>query len=529
MTKKLEKVEQERLREQERLDSAKSQAKRNELGQFATPPTLAGQIAASALQYLPDQAGLRFLDPSVGTGAFFAALKREAEHHKFKWAVGVEVDSEVVRAARRLWSGFNLEVEEGSFLALLPPKEKAHRANLVLANPPYVRHHHIDPSEKQSLKKRAEELLGSSVSGLAGLYVHFVLQAHLWLDDGAVCAWLLPSEWMDVNYGAALRSYFTKKVTLLRVHRFEAADTQFTDALVSSSVVFFRNTVPASAATCAFTSGPSLAQPTQTWSVSLSHLGSADKWGQLFAGRPRTSTKNVAKGPAMVLGDFMSVRRGIATGANGFFIRPKAEFERLGIDGKFLRPVLPPSRELKTSTIARRKDGYPDIEVPLALLDCALPEAEVKARHPQLWAYLSSPEGQEARQGYLTRNRMPWYSQEQRPRSPFVVTYMGRGTTKKSPFRIFWNQSDATATNVYLLLLPKPAFEKVLSESPDAGRKVLSFLESRTPQELVGLGRVYGGGLHKLEPKELGRLDISELVSELGMDSETKAQQTLAL
>jgi hypothetical protein len=31
------------------------------------------------------------------------------------------------------------------------------------------------------------------------------------------------------------------------------------------------------------------------------------------------------------------------------------------------------------------------------------------------------------------------------------------------------------------------------------------------PEELLGEGRVYGGGLHKLEPKELANVDASAI------------------
>lgn len=46
---------------------------------------------------------------------------------------------------------------------------------------------------------------------------------------------------------------------------------------------------------------------------------------------------------------------------------------------------------------------------------------------------------------------------------------------------------------------------------------MLEFLEQTDLSELLGHGRVYGGGLHKLEPRELARLDASRLVGELGL------------
>jgi hypothetical protein len=52
---------------------------------------------------------------------------------------------------------------------------------------------------------------------------------------------------MDVNYGRVLKRYLTERVTLRRIHRFDASDVQFDDALVTSAVVVFENTPPGGA------------------------------------------------------------------------------------------------------------------------------------------------------------------------------------------------------------------------------------------------------------------------------------------
>ena len=51
----------------------------------------------------------------------------------------------------------------------------------------------------------------------------------------------LESEFMDVNYGDAIREFLLSRVALQRIHRFDPSDVQFDDALVSSVVVFFKN------------------------------------------------------------------------------------------------------------------------------------------------------------------------------------------------------------------------------------------------------------------------------------------------
>ena len=83
---------------------------------------------------------------------------------------------------------------------------------------------------------------------------------------------------------------------------------------------------------------------------------------------------------------------------------------------------------------------------------------------------------------------------------------MGREKSNGNPFRFFWNRSTRpeTAANVYLLLYPKGEMKATLAARPDLYPIVFSRLfQSLTGEHLIKEGRVYGGGLHKMEPKEL--------------------------
>lgn len=519
--KNIKEIEAKRQADQVRLDQAKSAKERNELGQFATPPELALDIARDAWGLLRRRTDkVRFLDPGIGTGSFYAALRQVFPADKVAGAAGVEVDSRFVSTARKLWKDTGLSVKQGDFTKQKPPKE-AERFNLVLTNPPYVRHHHLEREEKERLQGEVARM-GIKISGLAGLYCYFMLLCDRWMADDGIAAWLVPSEFMDVNYGTALKEYLTRHVTLLKIHRFSPSDVQFADALVTSAIVVFKKAKPNGRRPVKFSYGGSLLKPTVQERVPLAELVGTQKWTNHPAG---TGNGKQTDASELTLGDVFTIKRGLATGANQFFILPKERAKKL-VPSRFLRPILPSPRYLPDLVIEADDEGYPQIEQPLALIDCDLTEDEVQDRYPEFWSHLEDGKKNEIHSRYLTRGRSPWYSQEKRPAAPFLCTYMGRN--REQPFRFIWNKSQATAANVYLLLYPKEPLAAVLEEKPELYPVVFKFLQAISPENFLGEGRVYGGGLFKMEPKELARLSAEPLLKTAGLAGSFARQQQLA-
>jgi adenine-specific DNA-methyltransferase len=503
-------IERSRLKIQESLDATKTRDARRKLGQFATPSSLATEMLQYAHSFFSPNPEIHFLDPAFGTGVFYSSLLNVFSQANIRKAVGFEIDEDYWRASMELWNGDSLlELRLYDFTRVSPPKSEKEKFNLVICNPPYVRHHNMTASEKRRLMNLVNRAVGIRPSGYSGLYCYFLMLSHCWVATNGLAGWLVPSEFMDVNYGRQVKEYLLNQVTLLRIHRFNPSEVQFEDALVSSAVVWFEKRNPPPDHAVEFTYGGTLLQPATSERIPVERLKQFPKWPRL----PVISCNQISDYLPMRLGDFFKIKRGIATGANSFFVLTQERAAKLQIPAEFLKPVLPPPRWFNVDIVETDSEGNPVLEQKSFLLSCNLSEEVIKTTYPSLWNYLKYGVEQKINERYICRHRSPWYSQENRPPAPLLFNILGRPEgTRHKPYRFILNKSLATATNVYLMLYPKPNLKGMLERDPYLLESIWRVLNCIPLGELLKEGRVYGGGLYKLEPNELAHVASDELI-----------------
>lgn len=495
-------LESERLIRQKNVDSWKSQLERNILGQFSTPFTLAEQILVYALKQVQEQEKLNFLEPACGSGVFISSLIRKSLQNYSLTCV--EIDNAYANICEEVFSDYEIDFFKGDYFDFLKHNKNVGKYNCLVTNPPYIRHHHIESDTKRNLQTLVYQLLNIQVSGLSGLYVYYILLAHITLNEGAIASWLIPSEFLFTNYGRALREYLLEYVSLIRIHRFNADDVQFEDALVSSCVITYCKRKPKDTHGFTFTFG-SYNNPDFHREILISEINASEKW-LLF----ELNNRNDKDGYR--LEDLFYITRGLATGNNDFFIVDENKILQEQLESNFLIPIIPSPRELKSSIIESDEQGLPNLKNRKYLISVDKKFDEIKDKYPFISKYLNDGITDGVNSGYLCKSRKVWYYQERRDPPLFIATYMGRGVSNScGPIRFILNRSKAVATNSYICLYPKPFLEKLLKSDYNRVLELLDLLNSINKKEIENAGRSYGGGLQKIEPRELRSIYIEQI------------------
>lgn len=471
-------------------------------GQFWTPDWLAEAMVA----YATAGGAASVYDPAVGAGAFFRAARKVAkEIGRELHLAGAELHRGVLSDA--IEAGLTArdlkDVDERDFVLCPPPTQ----LESIVANPPYLRHHRLPPETKLQLRGFGHHVLGSALDGRAGYHVYFLLRALTLLQPGGRLAFVMPADTCEGVFAQTLWRWITKNFRLDAVITFAPEATPFPGVDTNAIVFLIQRKPPVQSfrwVSCTARGGE-----LKHWLASDLRATPGPILSVVEAALARGVSQGLSRCPiedeeeGITLGDLAFVMRGIATGANEFFHLTRADVQRLGIPPRFVISAVGRTRDVSGDTITREMVEELDARGrPTQLL--TLDNAPIEKLPKTLQAYLKSGETMGLPFRPLIASRRPWYKMEVRRIPPFLFAYLGRRNA-----RFIRNEAGVVPLTGFLCVYPR-------SSDRDAIESLWAALSH--PDTVAGLSRVgksYGGGAVKVEPRALERLPIPRHVLEL--------------
>jgi hypothetical protein len=424
----------------------------------------------------------RVVDPGAGSGRFtFSALA------KFRKASAVAIERDAVlalvlragAAIHGVTQRLQIVVEDFRDTNLPAVRGKT----LFIGNPPYVRHHDVSPEWKTWYSDRLKKL-GHGHSQLAGLHLHFFLKVVELARKGDEGCFVTAAEWLDVNYGKALRDLLSNGLGGKAVYTVSPEIRVFDDAMVSAAITCF---APGAEHTSIYFKkilhSFDLNSLKGGREVSIKKAHSEPRWSTFLAPVSEAQTKGF-----VALGELFKVSRGQVTGLNKVWIAgPKTP----SVPKRFMVPCVTkatditrsPDHRIRSLTHLRRV-----VSLPASLNELTEPERK------EVEAFLVWAKEEGGANGYIATHREPWWRVELKPPAPIIVTYMGR---RPPVFAV--NLAGARLINVAHAVFPR---ENLSEDYLDA---LATWLNANVS---IANGRAYAGGLIKFEPSEIMRLRI---------------------
>lgn len=417
------------------------------------------------------------VDCGAGSGRFAIAAALRFPHAR---VIAVEAHPEMAALLRRRLRdealSHRVELLEADYRqAGLPARGRT----LFVGNPPYVRHHDLEPQWKEWYR-RTMAAHGIVASQLAGLHAQFMLRTVELMRDGDAMLFVTAAEWLDNGYGQAVRDLLggAGDVALRSLWLAAPDESVFPDALVSSVVVEAQRGGGDAAVQTGMIAGRAL-HPVRR--LDRASLRAAQRWTPLCREQP------IAIAGGAELGELFRITRGQVTGLNSAWVVKPED----AMPATLTVPAITRAREI-IDDLAATREGVARlarvVDLPSDLDALASPEREAALR------FVDRARALGADRSYIARHRTPWYRVGMREPPAAFVSYMGR---RPPVFRA--NPQRVSFLNIAHGLYPRaPMAEVVLS-------RILQHLNTTTD---LYSGRVYGGGLAKFEPSDIARLRV---------------------
>lgn len=367
----------------------------------------------------------------------------------------------------------------------------------VVGNPPYVRYQGW-AGEARAKSREAALRAGVNLTNLASSWASFTIHSALHLREGGRLGLVLPAELLTVNYASPVRRFLLEHFSDVTLVLFE--ERIFPGVEVEAVLLLADGYDPAGR------SGTDHMNVQQVRSAdALTDLAGARRWtppafggrwsaGLMTANGLAAFTKVTESADFVDLGEWGDTTLGMVTGNNKYFSLSPAKVDELGLAASDVVRLSPPgSRHLRGLSLTHgglRRLGEAG-QATYLFRPSGVPSDAA-------WSYIASGEALDVHTAYKCRVRKPWWRVPSLPPADLFLTYMNADTPRISANRAGTHHLNS----VHGIYLKPERVKDGMSLLPIAAINSITLLGAEV------VGRAYGGGMLKIEPREADVLPV---------------------
>lgn len=508
------------------------------LASFYTPEPVAQVLTDWAIT----NSTATVLDPSFGGCAFLCAaietLRKLNNPTPGAQIYGVDVDPQAQAYLDPLYSAGAAKEQfiEADFFDVATDQWLGDTLfDAVVGNPPYIRYHDI-PEEMQRKAVDRLQTFEIRISGRASYWAFFLLYSIQFLKPGGRLAMVLPGALLHTDYSEQVRDLLKKyfeRVTIFLLEERIFSNTEEESVLVCAEGAHLTHqTLRIGQIPRLSDLVPAFGNPDEVTRI-LDRENGNDQWLSALVSSDAVHIYNrLSIRPNVIrAGDWVSTRIGVVTGNNKYFILSPSEWEENGLPPDIQTPIV--RRAIYFTglwiTDARLQEQPKHFQSKHLLV--AIPHSYQLGEAVN--AYITKGEKLGVNEATKCRDRKPWFVVPHISSPPAFMPIMSASWP-----RLVINRSGYTCTNNILKVFwrePRTANQWI--------RLALGSLSTLSQFSAELVGRSYGGGVLKLEPKEFAKLvipllpdDIADRIAPIvddllvrGMSSEATRQVDKAL
>ncbi len=436
-------------------------------GKYYTPELLAEFLAKPLIR----ETTKSIFDPAYGDGALLLAADRIARKQENNSSIELHgCDKEPVNGLLQKIPASQLVKE--NFFRYTPEK----KFDVILMNPPYVRHHLMSERAWSLYQKATNKIL--QLNSYSDLWAYFLIKATQHLRKSGNIGAILPWSFLQAEYAQSVRIWLANHFGRIKVLALGA--NYFDTASERVLLLWLENF------------GTSVEEISYGYSYQINHdvdyyqIGKKSWEAQSVAVSSKSNIESILQKyidnyDFARFNNFADVKIGVVTGADEFFILDNAKANELAFPRGSLVPILKSSREF----IGPIMNG----SIPPNML---LVVPQIHSEEIRRYIRTGSKKGYNNRSHSKRRN--PWY-------------YVNPGETpdaffpyrcSHSPYLMINNRKVQSTNSIHRIY-----FDKMLSTNQIRWIQ-MTLLSAPGQLSLESYSKVYGEGVLKIEPSSLG-------------------------